>query len=52
MKKKQSLEHWLSMFNARLGRKLDPIETAVFEGAFELGWDAHDAELIKMVEHV
>jgi hypothetical protein len=48
MKKKQSLEHWLSTFTARLGRKLDPIETAVFEGAFELGWDAAENEMIKL----
>lgn len=46
MTKKQSLEHWLDKFSAGLGYKLGPIETAVFEGAFEIGWDAAEAEMM------
>lgn len=46
MKKKLLVEQWLSRFNAELGRELDPVETAIFEGAFELGWDAAENDIL------
>ena len=48
MKKKESLAKWLDRFTAQLDRKLDPIEQAIFEGAFELGWDAAETEMLKL----
>jgi hypothetical protein len=52
MKKKACLAKWLDKFTAGLGRKLDPIEHAIFEGAFELGWDAAETEMLKVCEGV
>lgn len=56
MTKKEALGHWLEKFTHQLEfgeiHRLSVIEVEVFKGAFELGWDAHDAELIKMTSGI
>lgn len=47
MTKQESRDYWLAKFNAKMApeHKLTPFGIAIFEGAFEIGWEAAENEM-------